>query len=361
MSAITAPPSRLPRRALSLVPGLVLLVAIGLFGKYAEAGLLALGKATGTKLPDIEYVLWAILLGALISNTVGVPRIFRAGVGTYEFWLKSGIVLLGARFVLGDVVKLGGTGLVLVLIDVSIATTVVLLLAKWLKLGGKLASLLAIGTAICGVSAIIAGRGAIDADEEDSGYAIAAILALGAIALFTFPLIGHGLGLSDQEYGYWAGLAVDNTAETTAAGGLYSPQAQDVAVLVKSIRNALIGFVVLGFASYWATRGQATAVGKGFLPKAAFVWEKFPKFVLGFLAVSALATAGAFTKVDVTSLGNLSKWAFLLTFAGVGLNFDLRRMRQSGFRPFLVGALALAVVTVTALAEVLIASRVIGL
>ncbi|WP_158880487.1 YeiH family protein [Amycolatopsis anabasis] len=343
------------------LPGLLLLAAIGLVGKYAQNGLKDLGKATHTTLPDIEYVLWAILLGAIISNTVGVPRLCKPGVGTYEFWLKTGIVLLGARYLLGDVAKIGGVGLILVFIDIAIATTIVLLLAKWLKIGGKLASLLAIGTAICGVSAIIAGRGAIDADEEDSGYAIAAILALGAVALFSFPLIGHALNLSDQEYGIWVGLAVDNTAETTAAGALYSPEAQDTAVLVKSIRNSLIGFAVLGYALYWSTRGQAQAVARGFLPRAAFVWAKFPKFVLGFLAVSALATAGAFAKADVTSLGNLSKWAFLLTFAGVGLNFNLREMRKSGFRPFLVGALALAVVAVTALTEVLIASRVIGL
>lgn len=360
MSSTAAPRATLPGRTLELVPGLALLLAIGLAGKYAEAGLLAVGTATGTKVPDIEYVLWAILLGALISNTVGIARVFRPGVATYEFWLKAGIVLLGARFLLGDITDLGGPGLILVLIDVVIAGSVVLLLARWLGLGGKLASLLAIGTAVCGVSAIIAGRGAIDADEEDSGYAIAAILALGAVALLTFPLIGHGLSLSEQEYGYWAGLAVDNTAETTAAGALFSPHAQDVAVLVKSIRNALIGLVVLGFASYWSTRGQAGDIGRGIRPKAAFVWSKFPKFVLGFLAVSALATAGALTKADITSLGNLSKWAFLLTFAGVGLNFDLRRMRRSGFRPFLTAALALAVVATTSLVEILIAFRLIS-
>ncbi|WP_328618506.1 YeiH family protein [Amycolatopsis sp. NBC_00355] len=113
-----------------------------------------------------------------------------------------------------------------------------------------------------GVSAIIAGRGAIDADDEDSGYAIAAILALGAVALFTFPLIGHALNPTDTQFGLWAGLAVDNTAETTATGAAYSPHAQDVAVAVKSTRNALIGLVVLGYAAYWSTRGgKAVASG----------------------------------------------------------------------------------------------------
>src|SRR5450755_3918844 len=152
----------------------------------------------------------------------------------------------------------------------------------------KLTSLLAVGSGVCGVSAIIATKGAIDADDEDSSYAIAAILALGALALFTFPLIGHWLNLSDRAYGLWAGLAVDNTAEASAAGALYSDAAGKIAVLAKTTRNAMIGFVVLGYAIYWSSRGQSHVVGN----KAAFLWQKFPKFVLGFLLISILATVG---------------------------------------------------------------------
>lgn len=253
---------------LRLVPGLLLLAAVGVVGTLAQNGVRSIGEATGTSLPDLEYVLWAIVLGLVIRNTVGIPALFRPGVGTYEFWLKSGIVLLGARFVLGDLAKLGGFSLGLILVDMAVATTVILLVGKAFRLGGKLSSLLAIGTSICGVSAIIAGRGSIDADDEDSGYAIAAILALGAVALFSFPAIGHALDLSDTEFGLWAGLAVDNTAETTATGAAYSPHAQDVAVAVKSTRNALIGLVVLGYAAYWSTRaagpsraGSSAALG----------------------------------------------------------------------------------------------------
>lgn len=119
------------------------------------------------------------------------------------------------------------------------------LLGRSFNLKPKLTSLLAIGSAICGVSAIIAAKPAIEADDEDASYAIAAILALGAISLFTFPLIGHSLHLSDKAYGLWAGLAVDNTAEATAAGALYSDVAGKVAVLAKTTRNALIGSIVL--------------------------------------------------------------------------------------------------------------------
>ena len=197
----------------------------------------------------------------------------------------------------------------------------------------KLTTLLAVGSAVCGVSAIIAAKGAIDADEQDSSFAIAAILALGAIALFTFPLIGHALHLSDHAYGIWSGLAVDNTAEAAAAGALYSDAAAKLAILTKTTRNALIGFVVLGYAIHWARKGQAHAVGN----KAAFLWQKFPKFVLGFLLISLLATVGFFTKDQDAALANLSRWAFLLTFAGVGLRTNFREMRKQGLRPFVVG------------------------
>jgi uncharacterized membrane protein YadS len=129
--------------------------------------------------------------------------------------------------------------------------------------------------------------------------------------------------LTDTQFGLWAGLAVDNTAETTATGAAYSPQAQNVAVAVKNTRNALIGVVVLVYALYWANRG-GVAVEKGWRPRTAFVWRTFPKFVLGFIAVSAIATSGLLAKPAIASLGNLSKWAFLLCFAGVGLNFDPR-------------------------------------
>jgi len=344
---------------LRYLPGLLLLAAVGILGTVAQNGLRSVSKATGTALPDIEYVLWAIVIGLLIRNVVGLPALFRPGVASYEFWLKTGIVLLGARFVLGDLAKLGGFSLGIILIDMAVATTVILLVGKAFGLGGKLSTLLAIGTSICGVSAIIAGRGAIDADDEDSGYAIAAILALGAVALFSFPAIGHLLHLSDTQFGLWAGLAVDNTAETTATGAAYSAQAQQVAVAVKNTRNALIGLVVLGYAAYWSTRdGKSVASTLG--GRAAFVWHTFPKFVLGFIAVSALATIGVFGKADVTSLGNLSKWAFLLCFAGVGLNFDLRELARAGLRPLIVAALGLVVVAACSLGLVLLTSGMLS-
>ena len=230
-------------------------------------------------------------------------------------------------------------------------------LGRAFGLAPKLISLLAIGSSICGVSAIIAAKGAIDADDEDASYAIAAILALGAVSLFVFPVIGRAFGMTDHAYGLWVGLAVDNTAEATAAGALYSDAAGKFAVLAKTARNATIGFVVLGYALYWARRQQSGGIGR----KGAFLWTKFPKFVIGFLVISALATAGAFTAAEVASIANLSRWAFLLTFAGVGLRTNVRELAQQGWRPLIVGVVGECAIAAVTLVMVIAASRAFAL
>jgi uncharacterized integral membrane protein (TIGR00698 family) len=357
-------PPEQPTTFLSLLPGIALLAIVGYAGKFVEHFLNTYTKAHHITFPNIEYVLWAILFGALIANTIGLARIFRPGVATYEFWLKAGIILLGARFILGDILKLGGISLILVFIALALSITFMTWLGRTFNLNPKLTTLLAVGSSICGVSAIIATQGAIDADEEDSSTAIAAILALGAISLFAFPLIGHALHMSDHAYGLWAGLAVDNTAEATAAGALFSDAAGKYAVLAKTCRNALIGFVVLAYAIQWARKGLANQTTTAQLQnKAAFLWNKFPKFVLGFLFISLLATLGSstnpviaalgFNKAQLTALGNLSRWAFLLTFAGVGLRTNLKDLFKQGARPFIVGALGEIVIAAITLALVL--------
>jgi uncharacterized integral membrane protein (TIGR00698 family) len=340
-----------------LIPGLALLAAIGLAAKWIEQSINGYTKAHHIVFPNIEYVLWAIVIGLILGNLLKIPAIFQTGIETYEFWLKVGIVLLGSRFLVGDIWKLGGISLLLVFVEIGGSLLLMTALGRAFGLRPKLINLLAIGSAVCGVSAIIAAKGAIDADDEDASFSIAAILALGAISLLTFPLIGHLIHLSDHAYGVWAGLAVDNTAEATAAGALFSDTAGKIAVLTKTCRNALIGFVVLGYAIYWARKGQAAVVGN----KAAFLWTKFPKFVLGFLAISIAVSLGAFDAGQIKSLANLSRWAFLLTFAGVGLRTNFRQLARQGLKPFAVGVLGEVLIAVLTLGLVAGADHVWGL
>jgi len=150
---------------------------------------------------------------------------------------------------------------------------------------------------------------------------------------------------------------VDNTAEAAATGALYSDAAGKVAVLAKTCRNAMIGFIVLAYAIYWAKRGQAGKVTN----EAAFLWNKFPKFVLGFIGISLLVSFHAFSKDQIGSLGNLSRWAFLLTFAGVGLRTNIREMSKQGLRPFVVGALGEVLIAALTFGLVFGANRIWGL
>jgi len=367
-TSIARPFARLPGatqlpwigRLLRLLPGLGLLFAIGYTGKYIEAWIRDYGKSHHLALPNIEYVLWAIVLGLIIGNALAGFRwfkVFAPGIGTYEFFLKLGIALLGVRFLLSDVLKLGGISLVLVALEFALATTMMAMLGKWFRLGPKLTALLAVGSSICGVSAIIATQGAIEASDEDASYAIGAILALGAVSLFIFPAIGHALHLGDHAYGLWVGLAVDNTAEATAAGALFSDEAGKWAVLAKTARNATIGFVVLGAALLFAARAGKRFEGS----RAQLVWSKFPKFVLGFLLLSVLASGHFLAPGHVASLANLSRWAFLLTFAGVGLRTNFVELRRQGLRPLVVGALAETGIAVATLIMVTAADSTLGL
>jgi uncharacterized integral membrane protein (TIGR00698 family) len=337
-SPAAAPDASAPLRPASLVallPGVGLLFGIGLLGKLLERGSTLLRTEYHVPVPQIEYVLWAIILGLLVSNFLGVSRIFRPGIATYELWLKLGIVLVGARFLLQDVLHIGGLSLLLVAVELILSLSVMTLLGRIFRLPPKLTSLLAIGSSICGVTAIMAAQGAIEPDEEDTSTAIAAILTLGAIALVAFPAIGHSLHMGQQAYGMWAGLAVDNTAESVATGALYGTDAGRWTILAKTARSSFIGFVVLGYAVYWASKGQAAHVKN----KPLFLWQKFPKFILGFLAISVLATAGFFTKGQLNSLSSLSQWAFLPAFAGVGLRTNLKDLTGQGWRPLAVGIL----------------------
>ena len=135
-TTVAIPPTKaagIGKQVVSLIPGLLLLAAVGYAGKFIEQSIAAYTKAHHITFPNIEYVLWAIVIGLVIANTVGVPRIFQAGVATYEFWLKAGIVLLGSRFLLGDVLHLGGISLLLVAFALTLSLTFMHLLGRSLQ------------------------------------------------------------------------------------------------------------------------------------------------------------------------------------------------------------------------------------
>jgi len=349
---------------LRLLPGLALLLVVGLAARVIEGALLSVVEAAWLE-AMISNVIIAIVLGLLINNLVRLPAIFEPGLAVYEFFLKIGVIFLGARVLLSDLLQLGAIGLGMVVVEISFSIVFVLFFARLFKLPQKMASLISIGVGICGVSAIIAAAPAIKARREESSYAIAVILVFGAGALVVYPLVGHLLGMPEHLFGVWAGLAVDNTAEAVATGAIFSDTAARYATFAKMCRNALMAFVVLGFAVVYARRGQADTVGH----KGSFLWQKFPKFVLGFVAMSVLFTllsaihfspemASRVTSTQA-SLKNLYKWAFLFTFAGVGLRTSFKEMAGAGWRPLVVGLATEAAVAFFTILMVLAAGSLI--
>ena len=330
---------------LRLLPGILLVFALAIGGKLLSDWLQSVIAIAWIR-SLASNVIIAIVGGMIIGNLVPMPKVFSPGIATYEFFLKVGIVLMGARFLVTDVARLGGIGLVMVVVEILFSIAFVSLFARWFRLPQKLGSLLSVGVGICGVSAIIGAAPSIEAEKEETGYAIAVILVFGAAALVVYPLIGRLLGMSDKLFGIWAGLAVDNTAEAVATGAIYSKAALAYTTLAKLCRNALMGFVILGFAVYYARRGMAKDVAN----KGRFLWQKFPKFVLGFLGLSALFSilfalfpgkdAHAYLAGRVGAMRNLSEWAFQLTFIGVGLRTNFRDMVRTGVKPLVVGVVA---------------------
>ncbi|HUI69236.1 MAG TPA: putative sulfate exporter family transporter [Spirochaetia bacterium] len=344
---------------LAYLPGIALVVVLAIACKLLANWLQAVIVVAWVR-SLASNVIIAIIVGMLIGNLIPLPRLFSQGVNSYEFFLKVGIVLMGARFLITDVARLGGIGLAIVVIEILFSIGFVALFARWFRLPEKLGSLLGVGVGICGVSAIIGAAGSIDAKKEETGYAVAVILVFGAVALVAYPLLGRLMGMSDKAFGVWAGLAVDNTAEAVATGAIYSKAALAYTTLAKLCRNALMGFVILGFAIYYSRRGLAKEVTH----KGLFLWQKFPKFVLGFLALSVLFSilfaafrsheARAFLSSRTNVVKNLSEWAFQLTFIGVGLRTSFRDMARTGLSPLIVGVAAEAGVALFTLGMVFV-------
>jgi uncharacterized integral membrane protein (TIGR00698 family) len=334
--------------ALRVAPGVVLLFVLAIGSWFLSKWLQSIiTVAWGRSLASTVIV--AILGGMLIGNLLPLPKIFAPGIGSYEFFLKVGIVLMGTRFLFTDVARLGGLGLGMVVVEILFSIAFVGLFARIFRLQDKLGTLLSVGVGICGVSAIMAAAGSIEAEKEQTGYAIAVILVFGAAALVVYPLIGSALAMTDKAFGIWSGLAVDNTAEAVATGAIFSKAAVAYTTLAKLCRNALMGFVILGFAMWYARRGLAKQVTR----KGLFLWQKFPKFVLGFLILSGAgsialaATSGgahAFVAARLAAMKNYSEWAFQLTFIGVGLRTTFKDMVKTGAKPLVVGVAAEAAV-----------------
>jgi uncharacterized integral membrane protein (TIGR00698 family) len=326
--------------------------------------------AQGRATHPIEPVMLAIVLGMVLSNLWTLPKALLPGIKfSVKKLLPLGIVLLGARLDFAVMRRVGLAGLCLSVLETLVALGLLAVLVRVLRLPGRLGTLLGVGTAICGGTAIVATAPVIEAEDKDVVVSVATVTLLGLIAMFALPIIGHLLGMSSKAFGIWAGLAIHQTPQVIAAGfayspaGLpYSPEAGETATIVKLARVCLLAPVVFVIGVVYARR-KLKATGVAERKKINYL-RLFPMFVLGFLAMALLKTFslipdmtlhitdGALKAgdhpVSLAALADqISKFCIVISMAGVGLETKFVSMKQTGLKPF--GASLFAVVVLALL------------
>lgn len=284
--------------------------------------------ALGEILPWPDPLLIAVVIGVLLGNVVGIPDRLKPGVSTYDIWLGAGIVLMGAS-VSPEALLDGGPTVVALAVTVVFTTVVLLdgLVRNVFGIRRQLGSLLAVGTGICGVSAVAAVAGGIDAREETVAYAAGTVLLFDAVTPALYPAVGSALAVPGQVFGVWAGLSMFSTGPVVAAGFAYSEAAGRWATVTKLSRNALIGLVVVAYAAYYAGAKSDTR------PGVRTLWAEFPKFVLGFLILAVVAGAGLLSADQVVLLERTYNWLFLAAFVGLGTELKRSLFAEAGLRP----------------------------
>jgi uncharacterized membrane protein YadS len=302
-----------------LLGGRVAAFAIGLpvvFGLAWLARFLA-GNGLFTNW-GIEYVIFALLLGLLISNTVGVPAWLKPAVQT-EFFIKTGLVILGSGLLFLEVLQAGALGIVQALLVVFVVWYACFWLCRRLRVDDEFAAMLSTAVSICGVSAAIAACGAIQGDKKKLSYVTSLVLIVAVPMMIVMPWIAKSTGMDDLIAGAWLGGTLDTSASVVAAGALISDAAMKTGVIVKFSQNALIGVAAFALAIWWAFKQGATT---GERPSAAVIWQRFPKFVIGFVVASAVFSFALPAETiggTRSALGEIRTWWFALAFVCIGL------------------------------------------
>lgn len=323
------------------VPGIVLLVVCA-----------ACSWLLGTAVPVLNRLLAAILVGVLLANVVGIPAWAKEGVASYKVLLGAAIVLMGASLSLDAITRNGP--LILLFVAGAVAFTLVfveIISRSVFGIDAKLSSLLAAGSGICGVSAVVAVAGSIRAREEHVVYATTTILLFDALTLVAYPTIGEVLAIPARTFGVWAGVSMFSTGPVVAVGFMHSDAAGQWATVTKLTRNVFIGVVALGYAMYYVRARFGSDDSKNG-PEVSLtnLWDRFPKFIVGFVALMLLASAGVFSQSQVRTIEHAYSWLFLLAFVGLGAELSVAEFRRAGVKPVLIVFTTLCTVSVLSLA-----------
>ena len=276
---------------------------------------------------NLEYALWALGVGLIISNTVGTPDWMRPAVCT-EFFIKTGLVLLGAEVLMSRLMALGLPGVFVAWIVTPIVLISTYIFGqKVLKMESRsLNMVIAADMSVCGVSAAIAAAAACKAKKEELTLAIGMSLSFTVLMMIVMPLAVKAIGLDDNVGGAWMGGTIDATGAVAVAGATLGDRALEVAATVKMIQNILIGVSAFGIATFWVTSVERKPDGER--PGISEIWKRFPRFVLGFIAASILFSIihglveGGPEMVSAMIKGSTKTfrgWFFCLAFVSIGL------------------------------------------
>ena len=321
----------LKRSTKGLIPSFVVIFAISLLAQW-------IAKIDAVKYYGFEAVFFSVLFGLLVRNLLRIPEWLKPAIQG-EFFIKIGVVCLGATVLFSDVMKSGAAGLIQAVVVVGIVWFFAYLLARKLKVEQAAAMTLASGCSICGVSACITAAGVADTDKKQLSYIISLVLIIVVPMIYLMPwLAGMVVPLFTDDpiiqkeiIGAWIGGTIDTTSGVGASSEMAGDIAQRTAIVVKATQNVLIGFVAFFIALYLSARGEGN---KSYIPSFGIVWEKFPKFILGFIVASAvfsilqtqgLLTLDAKNKIVETSMAKtFSTLFFSLSFVCIGMDTRLK-------------------------------------
>ena len=287
----------------------------------------------------ITYVIVALCLGMLISNSASLPAWLEAGVVT-EFYIKTGLVTLGTNIVFTEILRAGLLGLAQALLVILVVWYLCFWISRRLRLDDEFSVMLASAVSICGVSAAIATCGAVSGDRKRLSYVTSLVLIVAVPMTIVMPWVAERFRMPSVVGGAWLGGTIDTSGAVVAAGEILGESALNAAVIVKFSQNALLGLAAFAISLWWALRGDRTEER----PTAAVIWHRFPKFVLGFIGASLLFSFIVSTETVTETAGLMKEmrtWWFAVAFVCIGLETRFRDLvSMDNGRPALAFLLA---------------------
>ncbi|MBO9594072.1 MAG: putative sulfate exporter family transporter [Niabella sp.] len=269
---------------------------------------------------NLEAVIFSLALGLIIGNCFKLPEWFREVLNA-ELYVKIGLVLLGCSVIFSDVMKAGGLGLVQALVVVLSVWYFAFWLCRKMKVDDDLTMMISSAVSICGVSAAIATSGAIKGDSKKLSYVISMVLVTAVPMMIFMPVIANYFHFPEQVTGAWLGGSIDTSGAVVASGSLVGEEALKISTIVKFSQNVLLGIAAFAISVYW-TYSKSTAAGSQEKPTLRLIWQRFPKFILGFIGASLLFSFVVTPEVNASvknGLKSLQGLWFGLAFTSIGL------------------------------------------